>query len=245
VYTSFMRVAIWTLALMSCVLVNAPGASPAFSLRGNLKLVDLPPAATPVEAMLVTLRPLDGGFSAQVQPDRSGNFVLKNLRPGRYALMLPMPGCIVPFARGGQALSPDGFRLAAGGEPPLRIVVSLKSSDLFVKVLGLPSGGGSFTALLAPADPRLTLQFSCYSLTLNGAEVTFRHVPTGKYRIFIIDSKFQSKVAAYAPRYPDFLKNQATPVEVLSEGTAKATATYVDGNAIRQAIRQAGPIPEH
>jgi hypothetical protein len=58
--------------------------------------------------------------------------------------------------------------------------------------------------------------------------------------------RFQScmgKAAAYAPRFPDFLKNRATTVEVLDEGEAKATATYVDGETVQQAIRQAGPTP--
>jgi len=51
------------------------------------------------------------------------------------------------------------------------------------------------------------------------------------------------KVAAYAPRFPYFLKNHAMTVEVLDEGDAKATATYVDGKAVQQAIQQAGPLP--
>jgi hypothetical protein len=44
------------------------------------------------------------------------------------------------------------------------------------------------------------------------------------------NDSFQSDVAAYAPRFPDFLKNRATPVEVSEQGETKATATYVDGN---------------
>lgn len=237
-----MGVTILTLALMSCVLANAKAATPRFDLRGNLKLVDLPPQATPVEGVLVSLRPLEGGFSVQAQPGHNGNFVLKNLRPGRYALNLPIPGRIVTFVRGRQNLRPDGFRLSGGG-PPLRIMVSLKVSNLFVTVQGLPEDGNHVSALLAPADTYLTLRSSCYSLALKGTETVFRRIPPGRYRIFIIDSRFQSKVSAYAPRFPDFLKNQATPVEVLTEGEAKATAKYIERKAIQQAIRQAGPIP--
>lgn len=237
-----MRIAIWIVVLMPCLLASTQAATPRFDLPGNLKLVDLPPAATPVQEVLVTLNSTDGGFPVQAQPGRNGNFVLKNLRPGRYTLNLPIPGRIVTFARGGKNLSPDGFRLVTGGGPPLRIVVSLKTSDLFVKVQGLPAEGSDATALLAPADPYLTLRVSCYSLALNGAETVFRHLPPGRYRVFIVNSRFQSKVAAYAPRFPDFLKNRATPVEVLSEGEAEATAEYIEGNTIQKAIRQTGPI---
>jgi hypothetical protein len=55
------------------------------------------------------------------------------------------------------------------------------------------------------------------------------------------NDSFQSDVAAYAPRFPDFLKNRATPVEVSEQGETKATATYVDGEIIKQAVL--GQIP--
>jgi hypothetical protein len=67
-------------------------------------------------------------------------------------------------------------------------------------------------------------------------------VPPGKYRIFIVDSQFQSDVAAYAPRFPDFLKDQAAPVEVREEDETEATARYVDGETVNLALRQAGSI---
>jgi hypothetical protein len=82
----------------------------------------------------------------------------------------------------------------------------------------------------------------CILNTLTGPATEFRHVPPGRYRIFIFDSQLLSKVSAYAPRFPDFLKNQAPAVEVLNKGEAKATATYVDGKTVRQAIQRAGPI---
>jgi hypothetical protein len=67
-------------------------------------------------------------------------------------------------------------------------------------------------------------------------------VPPGEYRIFIVDSQVQSDVAAYAVRFPDFLKDQATPVEVREEGETEATAWYVDGETVKHAVQQAGPI---
>jgi len=62
-------------------------------------------------------------------------------------------------------------------------------------------------------------------------------VPPGKYRIFIVDSQFQSDVAGYAPNFPDFLKDRATPVEVREEGETEATAKYVDGETVKLALR--------
>lgn len=215
---------------------------PTFDLPGRLELVDQPPEATPVEAMMVTLHPLVLDYEIQARPDRDGKFVLKNLKPGRYSLTLPFPGRIRTFAVGSNELAPDGFELDSSDVRPLRIIVSPKTSILSVRVRGFPSQRGDTVVLLAPADPHLTLRESCSSNTLTELQTTFQWVPPGKYRIFVVDSQFQSEVAAYAPRFPDFLKDQATPVEVREEGKTDATATYVNSETIKQAVRQAGPL---
>ena len=246
VYTSIMRVAIWTLMLISCVLAGAQATTPTFDLYGNLKLVDLPPASThtPVQKLLVTLELVDGGFSVHTHPDPSGNFVLRNLRPGRYDLRPSWGGRIVTFARGGQNLRPDGFRLAGGG-PPLHIALSLKASSLLVEARGLPANHNHLVVLLAAADSHLGLRHSCFQAPLKGHKAEFPYIPPGRYRGLIIDSQFLAQASVYAPRNSDFLKNRATPVEVLSGRETKVTATYVDRNTIKQAVRHSGPRPPH
>ena len=215
---------------------------PTFDLPGYLELVDRPAEATSVEAMMVSLHPLVLDYDVEARPDRDGKFVLKNVKPGRYSLTLPFSGRIRTFAIGSKELAPDGFRLDSSDARPLQIVVSLKTSILSVKVRGFPSQRGDIVAMLAPADPYLTLRESCSFNTLAEPWTTFRWVPPGKYRIFIVDSLFQSVVAVYAPRFPDFLKDQATPVEVREEGETEATARYVDGETVKLALRQAGSI---
>jgi hypothetical protein len=240
-YTLLMRIACCAVALVICGSVSGQTHS-TFDLRGRLELVDRPPEATPVEAMLVSLHPLGRGYDIQAQPDRDGRFVLKNVSPERYSLTLPFPGRIRIFANGSRELAPDGFELSSSDGGPLRIVVSLKTSILSVKVRGLPNESGSVIVLLAPADPYLTLRESCISNALTEPQTTIRFVPPGKYRLFIADSQFQSDIAAYAPRFRDFLKDHSTQVEVSEEGETKATATYVDGETIKQAVREVGPI---
>jgi hypothetical protein len=143
------------------------------------------------------------------------------------------------FAVGPKELAPERFELRAGSVGPLRLVVSLKSVDVPVKVDAIPRGHRDVGALLAPADTHLTLRESCYSNRLTGPQTTFRSVPPGKYRIFVIDAEFESRVAAYAPRFPDFLKNEATPLEVSGTGQTEAAVTYLDGETVTKAIRQA------
>ncbi len=56
-------------------------------------------------------------------------------------------------------------------------------------------------------------------------QIVDRMAPPGRYRIFINDSQLENKVAAYAPRVLDLLKNYTTAVEVIEKREAKATAT--------------------
>jgi len=131
-----MRIACCAVALMICSTLSGQTHS-TFDLGGRLELADRPSEATPVEAMLVTLHPLEPSYDIQAQPDRDGRFVLKNVRPGRYSLTLPFPGRIRTFANGSKELAPDGFDLSSSDSGPLRIVVSLKTSVLSVKTRGL------------------------------------------------------------------------------------------------------------
>ena len=58
-----MRFACCAVVLMACALVTGPPqptfdpTQPAFDLPGYLELMDRPPEATPVEAMMVSLPP--------------------------------------------------------------------------------------------------------------------------------------------------------------------------------------------
>jgi hypothetical protein len=233
-----MRIACCALAMVICSSLSSQTSS-TFDLSGRLELVDLPPDPTPVEAMLVTFRGLENGRVIQAQPNKAGIFALENVPPGRYALQLPFAGRIQTFTNGSRALAPDGFDLSSSRSGPIRIVVSLKSSALSVTAVGVPSNSNSVVVLLAPADLHLTLRESCISNALNGRETTFQFVPPGKYRIFVVDSALQNDIAVYAPRYPEFLKDRSTVVEIPQDGT-KATATYIDPETIKLAVRKMG-----
>jgi hypothetical protein len=236
-----MRFACCAVALAACVLVSGQ-TLPTFNLSGSLELVDMPPTATPVEEMMVGLHSLRLDSEIQARPGRDGKFVLKNVKPGRYSLTLPFPGRIRTFAIGAEELAPDGFELKSSNVGFLRIIVSEKTSEVSVKVSGLVGRYTGAVALLSPSDPYLTLRESCISNALTEPRTTFMFVPLGKYRIFIVDEKFQNDVAAYGPRFPEFLKDQTTVVEASEEGVTEVTATYIDGRTIERAIHEASPI---
>src|SRR5258708_8516011 len=105
-----MRFACCTVDLVACALVSGQ-TPPTFDLPGSLELVDRPPEATPVEAMMVGLHSLVLDYEIQAWPDQDGKFVLKNFKRGRYSLTLPFPGRIRTFSIGSNDLTPDGFQL--------------------------------------------------------------------------------------------------------------------------------------
>jgi hypothetical protein len=224
--------------LIGCLSLNGQTDS-VFDLQGILKLVDRSPAATPVEALVFRLHPLAGGLDIEARPDRDGRFALSKVRPGRYSLTFPMPGRIQTFAIGPKELAPEDFELNSGSAQALLLVVSMKSGDVAVKVRAFPSGHSDVVALLAPVDTHLTLRQSCYLNRLSGSQTTFSFVPPGKYRILIVDARFQQDVATYAPRFSNFLKSESTSVEVSGSGQTEATATYLNSEVIEQAIRRA------
>lgn len=235
-----MFVSLWVLALFSALAMGSQTV-PAVDLAGTLELVDKPPAATPVEAVSIAFRSLDRGELVWAQPDRDGKFILKGLSQGRYALEVPMPGRIRTFANGSKELNPAGFELKQGENGPLRIVVSMKTSVVSVKVRGLPSHGGPIAVLLSPADRYLTLRDSSSLNTLSAQNTQFGYVPPGEYRLFVVDSQFANKIASNV-RLRDALKHKAALVKVRENRESKITANYLTAEEVQQAIQKAGPF---
>lgn len=153
--------------------------SQTVNIPGTLQLVDKPPSATPVEALDVAVHELHGGHEFRTTPDGDGNFTLAKVTPGRYFLNLGFPGRIRLFASGAVSLMPDDFIVTAGESGPLRIVVSLRTSDLSVDVIGVPENHPDVIALLSPDDPFLTLRQSSFLMSLKGHQTRFGSTPPG------------------------------------------------------------------
>lgn len=211
-----------------------------FDVVGSLSLIDRPPEATSVEGLTFQIRRLTDGVVVSATPDKDGRFVLRDIQPGRYSLMFPMPGRIEVSAIGARQLAPEDFELSSNDPGPISIVVSMKSATVAVRVLGVLIDHSDAVALLIPADNRLTLRESCYSNRLAGPVTIFRFVPPGEYRLLVFNSKYSRDVSAYAPRVPAFLDRESVKVKASPEYDATATASFVKDEAIEAAIREAG-----
>jgi hypothetical protein len=228
---------LWTVLLVGSLPLHGQN-SPTFEVRGNVKFVDQLAEATPVEALTFRIHPLAGGFEIDAQPDSDGKFVLKNVLPGRYSMVFPIGGRLQSFTVAGSESAPEDFDIEANAPGPISIVVSEKVANIVVSA-SAPSGEKNGVVLLVPADPLLTSP-SCYSIKLTGAVTTFPFVPQGRYRVLAFNEKYSATVAGLAPRYPDFLKDEAVFVEATSADSASAAPRYVTDENMEEAIRLAG-----
>lgn len=211
-----------------------------FEIAGNLRLIDKPPEATPVEALSFQLHSLTGGPEIYGRPDRNGNFLLRNLQAGHYSLVFPMPGRLAVFATGTKDLSPSDFELISDNPGPLSIVVSMQSTDIAVSVRDFQSDRRNAVVLLVPFDDRLTLRTSCYANRLTGSETVFHFVPVGKYRVIVVKDKYEGDVSAYAPRIPAFLAHQSVTIEASSERNTAVSVSFIPDDVVDAAIKAAG-----
>jgi hypothetical protein len=211
-----------------------------FDVAGTLSFIDRPPEATPVEAVTFRIHPLAGTSDVSATPDKDGKFVLRDIQPGRYSLVFPMPGRIEVFAFGPRQLAPEDFELSSNDPGSISIVVSMKSATVAVRVLGVLSSQSVAIALLVPADNRLTLRESCYSNVLKSLETVFRFVPPGKYRLLVFNSKYLRDVSAYAPRVRSFLGRESVEVDASPEHDATAMVSFIKDDTIEAAVREAG-----
>lgn len=214
-----------------------------FTVEGSLHLIDGTPDSTPVEALAFQIHPLAGGPDLPAQPDRNGEFVLSNVRAGRYSLTFPMPGHLRVFAIGAEEVSPSDFQFDSDHQGPLSIVVSMQSTTIDLNVAGLRTDQTDAIALLVPSDDRLTLRTSCFSIQLTGPEASFPFVAIGKYRVLVFNGKYGQEVSAYAPRIGTFLSNESVIVEASPGKNSRASASFIPDETVEAAIEAVRGTP--
>jgi hypothetical protein len=189
------------------------------------------------------VRSLERHEVIRATPDKAGRFVLENMLAGPYSFEFPFPGRFVSVLLGGRPVVLPNFDFKADDVGLLEIVVSLKDSAVTVDIAGLPEQHGTIAAVLCPQDPHLTLRYSCYVNSVGGARTEFRYVPPGAYRVFIVDQFLQGDVAAYAPRFPEFLNTRSPEMVVGGAAPTFVKSGYIDASSVQEAVRLAGPLP--
>lgn len=210
-------------------------------LSGHVQVVGGDKDTTPNEAFDVAIRNVENKNVVRAKMDHDGNFTMKGVLPGRYELDLPFPGRFISAIIAGTSLALPTLLVGSSLDGPLNLVVTVETSGVALVAEGLPRSG-EFVAILAPADPFLTLRNSCYAASLLDSRADFKFIPPGTYRVFVVDRSVASAVSAYAPRVPDFLRDQSRPINVIADAPGRVTATYIEEAIVRDAVRRAGPL---
>jgi hypothetical protein len=228
--------------LIGVAIWSAAEPSLAANLAGTLRLTDASPSSASVEYLDVAVRSLDRATVIRARPDKTGRFILANMLPGRYTFDFPFGGRFISVLLGGRPVILPDFDLKSSDVGLLEIVVSIKGSALSADILGLPKKHGPIAAVLSPEDPQLTLRYSCYVNSVDGAYTEFRYVPSGIYRLFVVDESLKGEVSAYAPRFPGFLKTRSPKIVVGGVTETVLTTTYISATIVEEAVHLAGPL---
>ncbi len=228
----------WLWIVVACAGMAFAQQDPSLDLKGSLVLLDTTPDTTPVAALSVAIYSPATFAMYRAQPDETGRFELRDVRPGHYRLEMGVPSRLVNFTVGGRDVSPAGFALNPDTSGPMRIVLSMKTGALTVNAEGAPSNA-PLAAVLVPNDEFLTLHAQ-FSSPVTGAAGRFPFVPPGAYRVFVVDADLSGDLGARA-ELREALQEQATAVEVVAGQDTRVAARYIDRALVESRKRQLQP----
>jgi len=193
----------------------------------------------PLENGQISLAPMDGPFFFMPQPhaqlEKDGAFTLTGVLPGRWRLIVSVPGFAKSVSLGGQPVSPDGFQIAAAAAGPLRIVMGSKLADVHVEVAGA-APDRQISAVIFPEDSnRLGAGLERAGSAMGTGRIEFGAMPPGRYRVFAIDSPNPWPIL----QRPDWLKaleSHSAAVDVPEGGRVSTTVETIPRDELRRAL---------
>lgn len=188
----------------------------------------------------IALAPVEGPWfvpQPRTQMDNDGSFTLPGVLPGRWRLIVSVPGYVKTVTLGGQQVSPYGFEIAAGAAGPLHIVMGAKLAEVHVSVDGAPPGG-SFSALIFPEDSgRWGAGLERAATGTGAGPVDFGALPPGRYRVFATDIQNPWPILQRADLL-EALEGRAAAVDVAEGGRARTTVEIIPREELLRALEQ-------
>ena len=223
------------LCFLAGTVVALAQSTPPLNVEGSLELTNTTPDTTPVSALSVAIYSPATHAMYRAQPDSSGRFRMKDVRPGHYRLEMGVPSRLTTFTMGDRDVSPADFEITPARSGPVRIVLSMEEGALTIGVQG--GAGRPLAAVLAPDDEFLTLR-SQFSGPVSAGVAHFLFLPPGKYLVFIVDADLSGEVGVNG-KLRDGLRSEAATVEVVAGGDSQATAPYIERRLAEDARRLA------
>src|ERR1017187_2570341 len=194
----------------------------------------------PLENGQISLAPMDGPFfvpQPRAQLDKDGAFTLTGVLPGRWRLIVSVPGFAKSVSLAGQPVSPDGFQVGAGAAGPLRIVMGSKLADVHVEVAGA-APDRQVSAVIFPEDSdRLGAGLERAGSAMGTGRIEVGAMPPGRYRVFAIDSPNPWPIL----QRPDWLKaleNRSAAIDVPEGGRVSTTVETIPRDELMRALEE-------
>src|ERR1039458_4856416 len=194
----------------------------------------------PLENGQISLAPMDGPFfvpQPRAQLDKDGAFTLTGVLPGRWRLIVSVPGFAKSVSLAGQPVSPDGFQVGAGAAGPLRIVMGSKLADVHVEVAGA-APDRQVSAVIFPEDSdRLGAGLERAGSAMGTGRIEFGAMPPGRYRVFAIDSPNPWPIL----QRPDWLKaleSRSAAINVPEGGRVSTTVETIPRDELMRALEE-------
>ena len=194
----------------------------------------------PLENGQISLAPMDGPFfvpQPRAQLDKDGAFTLTGVLPGRWRLIVSVPGFAKSVSLAGQPVSPDGFQVGAGAAGPLRIVMGSKLADVHVEVAGA-APDRQVSAVIFPEDSdRLGAGLERAGSAMGTGRIEFGAMPPGRYRVFAIDSPNPWPIL----QRPDWLKaleSRSAAIDVPEGGRVSTTVETIPRDELMRALEE-------
>jgi hypothetical protein len=192
----------------------------------------------PLENAQISLAPADEAFfmpQPRAQVDKDGAFTLSGVLPGRWRLMVGVPGYPKSVYLGDQPISPDGFQVAPGLAGPLRIVMGNKLAEVRVEVADAPANR-RVSVVIFPEDPdRMGAGLERAGSAMGTGRIEFGGLPPGHYRVLAIDSPNPWPIV----QRPDWLKaleSRAAAIDVPEGGRVSTTVETIPRGELMRAL---------
>jgi len=193
---------------------------------------------TPLENAQISLAPIDGPYftpQPSAQLDKDGAFALSGVLPGRWRLIVSVPGFVKSVSLAGEPVSPYRIQIGAGAAGPLRIVMGSKLADVRVEVAGA-AADREISAVIFPEDSdRLGAGLERAGSAMGTGRIEFGAMPPGRYRVFAIDSPNPWPIL----QRPDWLKaleSRSAAIDVPEGGRAGTTVETIPRDELIRAL---------
>jgi hypothetical protein len=216
---------------------------PSASVKGVLVLEGADDKSVTVERTRIMLQPRDNEMyapPAQGQVQKDGTFVLQNVTPGKFNVVLSgVPGFVKSVAVGDRDMPDELIDFTNGVAGPLRITISAKWAQISGTIPGIPTDAGPVTGLMWPVDSDNLLGRGnrTFGVQSAGGQFMQSNITPGKYyacAVAVTDGWSLMRNQGLM----EALKSRCTNVELKEGETANVQVAYIGAGDLQRLLEE-------